>query len=259
MVPRAAQARDRHIGFPHARGDGPTVPFWTFTRREFSPRPWGWSACTVLFAARCIVFPTPVGMVPPSPRPCSAQICFPHARGDGPSRRRRARSLATFSPRPWGWSPRHRAGILRECVFPTPVGMVLLWREYAGFFVRFPHARGDGPNFDNQCYADHQFSPRPSGCRFFDLYVSLRSATACEEVMPCIAIHSSCSGLCALCALLIVVLHLCCAALRIGHCGQRGRSRPPSQSARITFAASFASRRLCPMSPVAPCSIQPTA
>src|SRR3972149_6436011 len=34
----------RWCGFPHARGDGPSLRAWPEDRWEFSPRAWGWSA-----------------------------------------------------------------------------------------------------------------------------------------------------------------------------------------------------------------------
>ena len=49
--------------FPHARGDGPTISSDPAAAAVFSPRPWGWSAISIVQNARISVFPTPVGMV----------------------------------------------------------------------------------------------------------------------------------------------------------------------------------------------------
>ena len=112
------------LSFPHARGDGPAIEFGAESIKMFSPRPWGWSAPSVLPPTSGGVFPTPVGMVrcrnslkctPPS---------FPHARGDGPCNGNTAPLYLAFSPRPWGWSvPAIRRSVCVH-VFPTPVGMV---------------------------------------------------------------------------------------------------------------------------------------
>ena len=72
------------LGFPHARGDGPTTSQTRSASSWFSPRPWGWSAPAESPASAGIVFPTPVGMVRRSSSRRRSRACFPHARGDGP-------------------------------------------------------------------------------------------------------------------------------------------------------------------------------
>ena len=161
---RAVHAARRALGsFPHARGDGPrvSIEFGCFNR--FSPRPWGWSGVDNCGGYIGDVFPTPVGMVRPSATSRAGSTCFPHARGDGPFAWKFDSILTEFSPRPWGWSVVHVDFDEAMVVFPTPVGMV---RDHIGFrevCFRFPHARGDGPQFIKTSPRKSGFSPRPWG------------------------------------------------------------------------------------------------
>ena len=91
------------------------------------------------------------------------RVCFPHARGDGPTCVSAAPEEFTFSPRPWGWSEASPSVFDSDGVFPTPVGMV---REMFGSSRRiqsFPHARGDGPQLVRIDRRNSGFSPRPWG------------------------------------------------------------------------------------------------
>ncbi len=68
-----------------------------------------------------------------------------------------------FSPRPWGWSVPVLRALIRWPVFPTPVGMVRGTGQDDRGHARFPHARGDGPLFDDLWDQAKRFSPRPWG------------------------------------------------------------------------------------------------
>ncbi len=72
------------MGFPHARGDGPTIRIALSSSKRFSPRPWGWSAKAQKTRRINNVFPTPVGMVRRGNVSTLPNDGFPHARGDGP-------------------------------------------------------------------------------------------------------------------------------------------------------------------------------
>ena len=111
---------------------------------------------------------------------CCAGRCparFPHARGDGPRTTRRMYMYSGFSPRPWGWSDPSSADQAGQSVFPTPVGMVLIF--FLIFFDcwRFPHARGDGPYRRMNRWKKSMFSPRPWGWSF-----TVR-AGVCEQIV----------------------------------------------------------------------------
>jgi len=143
MVRDRQRRLGRRCGFPHARGDGPTLMIFMRGGIVFSPRPWGWSR--------------------PHGRPSPHTPCFPHARGDGPKRALNWRCFLAFSPRPWGWSANLSHDGDCFVVFPTPVGMV--HTASLGILTAscFPHARGDGPyEFTGETYV-YQFSPRPWG------------------------------------------------------------------------------------------------
>src|ERR671925_351058 len=68
-----------------------------------------------------------------------------------------------FSPRVWGWSDLMAGRYDNAIVFPTRVGMV---RSFAGgrpACASFPHACGDGPQFEGTDNSGQQFSPRVWG------------------------------------------------------------------------------------------------
>ena len=126
MVRNCAPSPRSRGGFPHARGDGPTIPLHRAQIILFSPRAWGWSAARLDRCGDVAVFPTRVGMVR-RPTGCPAsRPRFPHARGDGPSASRTGPRWWPFSPRAWGWSGDIDALVIGVEVFPTRVGMVRL-------------------------------------------------------------------------------------------------------------------------------------
>ena len=145
MVRKDSGVEDARSSFPHPRGDGPqtTWPARPFT--EFSPPAWGWSAVKLVSSAIRRVFPTHVGMVRHHEPTKQNPIRFPHARGDGPKGLTTWKTLIRFSPRTWGWSELGAGARHRIPVFPTHVGMVRTAQEPEANAIRFPHARGDGP------------------------------------------------------------------------------------------------------------------
>ncbi len=132
-------------GFPHVRGDGPSVKIGDGSVEEFSPRAWGWSVVRRRVGLLHPVFPTCVGMVRRSSGSCNKWRRFPHVRGDGPPSRNTRRGRGAFSPRAWGWSVGVRIVEQGLVVFPTCVGMVRKPRLASMTSVCFPHVRGDGP------------------------------------------------------------------------------------------------------------------
>ncbi len=104
MVRMSMLGIEPHQGFPHARGDGPSVDEQIAEAEQFSPRTWGWSVSSLWWSCGRMVFPTHVGMVRTPNNPCSHPARFPHARGDGPALRANGINVDAFSPRTWGWS-----------------------------------------------------------------------------------------------------------------------------------------------------------
>ncbi len=131
--------------FPHARGDGPIGLADSYRAGKFSPRTWGWTACSNTCRLSGTVFPTHVGMDRFSALFSSTPTSFPHARGDGPYHVLKIGPRRAFSPRTWGWTGSTRNSRRIEQVFPTHVGMDRSVHPTACAFMRFPHARGDGP------------------------------------------------------------------------------------------------------------------
>ena len=178
--------------FPHARGDGPLATTGTLTITLFSPRAWGWSVCSRLTGRPRSVFPTRVGMVRSRTAVSRCPPRFPHARGDGPPPTIAETPAVGFSPRAWGWSGLHLHPRHRRHVFPTRVGMVRTTATRRSPAIRFPHARGDGPDFWHRQTLPDAFSPRawgwsahpcdrPRSGRVFPTRVGMvRKATSCN-------------------------------------------------------------------------------
>ena len=88
---------------PHARGDGPEEEKKT-TKKQCSPRTWGWTEGRQPTAKQVLMLPTHVGMDRRyRARPQRAGHA-PHARGDGPWDGPLAHIPILCSPRTWGWT-----------------------------------------------------------------------------------------------------------------------------------------------------------
>ena len=134
-------------GFPHPRGDVPSVQGAWRAQTAFSPPPWGCSVDAKRRGCGNEVFPTPVGMFRQP------------ARGSWP-----ADPLPEFSPPPWGCSVAIARATKPQRVFPTPVGMfrsTIGKRRWQG---GFPHPRGDVPKAEKSKETAISFSPPPWGC-----------------------------------------------------------------------------------------------
>ena len=104
MVRRHQGSRRQCRILPHARGDGPRAMSTSDFPLLSSPCPWGWSDHALACALLRAFFPMPVGMVRCDGRRRKPRSLLPHARGDGPHRRREKSTLPCSSPCPWGWS-----------------------------------------------------------------------------------------------------------------------------------------------------------
>ena len=96
-----------------------------------------------------------------------SHVCLPHARGgvspifilDGGEER--------SSPRPWGCFQAVEKDTPEQQVFPTPVGVFLLWEPYFFWHICLPHARGGVSTVGALFFWAHLSSPRPWGCFSF--------------------------------------------------------------------------------------------
>ena len=145
------------------RGDGPLTIRLAQMAIEFSPRAWGWSVTPSCPNAATPVFPTCVGMVRVHHIVSLQRIRFPHVRGDGPMSARALSRVSWFSPRAWGWSDEREGKRKTLLVFPTCVGMVRSSERQRLPCLGFPHVRGDGPQWETECYCLSVFSPRAWG------------------------------------------------------------------------------------------------
>ncbi len=146
-------------GFPHPRGDGPVEEMLACYESPFTPPAWGWPDAIVSDHPIPRVFPTRVGMVRPTARRAKGRRSFPHPRGDGPPGRYDKPEPFWFSPPAWGWSARVTLRLFLRLVFPTRVGMVRYGCPAGCRPSRFPHPRGDGPNFPRAGTVPRTFSP----------------------------------------------------------------------------------------------------
>ena len=129
-----------------------------------SPRPWGCFIFPESTQADASVFPTPVGVFPPSVLPDSAVSGLPHARGGVSAPVTISLAFSGSSPRPWGcfsvsWKER-----FRQQVFPTPVGVFLMRDTWGCASIGLPHARGGVSMTWIALPPQFRSSPRPWGC-----------------------------------------------------------------------------------------------
>ena len=144
-----------------------------------SPRPWG-CFCTRWKSYRPRkVFPTPVGVFPPS-KPCARSASrLPHARGGVSHSVARERGRYPSSPRPWGCFSRSRESRASAQVFPTPVGVFLTNSHVFKPGDRLPHARGGVSHRLHHRLRRTRSSPRPWGC-----FLSGGGQADAEQVFP---------------------------------------------------------------------------
>ena len=127
---------------PHARG-GVSVGLRECPVRAWSsPRPWGCFSNKIPVVAKAIVFPTPVGVFLRLHLSSPATFGLPHARGGVSPLVTAGAHDTESSPRPWGCFWAFSLMWVDTVVFPTPVGVFLIF--FAEFRQRrsLPHARG---------------------------------------------------------------------------------------------------------------------
>ena len=146
---------------------------------ESSPRPWGCFFCEKLPNLVAIVFPTPVGVFPPTIAKSGTLPSLPHARGGVSKMVAYANGSRKSSPRPWGCFLRGRTALLSTSVFPTPVGVFPSLLETWHRLLGLPHARGGVSVINISAVFDVESSPRPWGC-----FPLRRKSSAALKVFP---------------------------------------------------------------------------
>ncbi len=163
MVPSPASRASSRAAAPRARGDGPLVLAGEPVVVGCSPRPRGWSLLGAEEGADQQLLPAPAGMVPAATCASTGRRAAPRARGDGPSAEAAARSAASCSPRPRGWSLTVLDLLLRGSLLTAPAGMVPTGWCGRSAVSTAPRARGDGPCCGKPMQRDGDCSPRPRG------------------------------------------------------------------------------------------------
>jgi hypothetical protein len=129
---------------PHARGGVSYSGGRLMALNLSSPRPWGCFCVGTDYEVTRVVFPTPVGVFPPWPRPDSPESSLPHARGGVSGIVRVAQLPVESSPRPWGCFSAIASGAVSK--------------------VGLPHARGGVSDPRYPVWSLGLSSPRPWGC-----------------------------------------------------------------------------------------------
>ena len=151
------------IGFPRARGDGPSEKPRNPSRPELPPRSRGWTRAGNRPDQLLAASPALAGM---DPR-CTKLVCtstgFPRARGDGPANTARAATTTRLPPRSRGWT-RSAYRLAESCdASPALAGMDLTPPFHAAALYGFPRARGDGPTDQTDPRYRRRLPPRSRG------------------------------------------------------------------------------------------------
>ncbi len=93
--------------------------------------------------------------------PC---VSLPHARGGVSFLHQNRRATTKSSPRPWGCFLYSISVIFHFLVFPTPVGVFLLFYYDEARYESLPHARGGVSAIVDAIWDEIESSPRPWGC-----------------------------------------------------------------------------------------------
>ena len=93
----------------------------------------------------------------------SLSDCLPHARGGVSGLSKEFEITIESSPRPWGCFLIVDDGIQLVEVFPTPVGVFLVWRGSHFARMGLPHARGGVSNIFLLSILHHEVFPTPVG------------------------------------------------------------------------------------------------
>ena len=156
---------ERHrSSVPHVRGGVSTPQPLPVSAPWCSPRPWGCFPRAWHAHLGRSVFPTSVGVFPPSSTGWTSSRSVPHVRGGVSAASNIWLPWRSCSPRPWGcfyWASRIRHA---TDVFPTSVGVFLDHVRARRGEPGVPHVRG-GVSYTTGVFSIQvTCSPRPWGC-----------------------------------------------------------------------------------------------
>ena len=133
------------LGFPRARGDGPTAQSATPVTDELPPRSRGWTRSRTRSERPSAASPALAGMDPPPPHGWTCAHGFPRARGDGPDTPCSSSTGTWLPPRSRGWTRSLAPARWARHASPALAGMDPHPDRPPRRRNRFPRARGDGP------------------------------------------------------------------------------------------------------------------
>ena len=138
-----------------------------------SPRTWGCFSFPQMTPLCVIVFPTHVGVFLLAVISLSLAGSLPHARG-GVSTIKSTISISRMSsPRTWGCFYDSPQDCAEDMVFPTHVGVFLLYFSSHVAAWCLPHARGGVSSLLHKSHEKGKSSPRTWGC-FFSLLFPIK-------------------------------------------------------------------------------------
>ena len=151
-------------GLPHACGGVSINDVKSISAGGSSPRLWGCFFRLHTTVIALLVFPTPVGVFLRLRKRFDQVHGLPHACGGVSRYRWTALWCAWSSPRLWGCFYRWDSPPSDGVVFPTPVGVFLLYLTDATHGERLPHACGGVSRMGRSFMLPPRSSPRLWGC-----------------------------------------------------------------------------------------------
>ena len=149
---------------PHVRGGVSNIDGAKIPPVESSPRAWGCFGPVDPWRRDAVVFPTCVGVFPKEICSLSSHSRLPHVRGGVSAWRGHPSHQQLSSPRAWGC---FRGGHCRcpwRGVFPTCVGVFLMFERIRRITGCLPHVRGGVSMEQPGKNTDEGSSPRAWGC-----------------------------------------------------------------------------------------------
>ena len=132
----------------------------------YSPQVWGWSPRPKQRGYHLRVFPTGVGVIPPTINWTNTYRSIPHRCGGDPVWLSWVWCEVGYSPQVWGWSLVRYRLACNQLVFPTGVGVIPSGLNSTSHFSSIPHRCGGDPRRQT---ADNEFlgySPQVWGWSF---------------------------------------------------------------------------------------------
>ena len=110
---------------------------------KYSPSKQGWCRCYALANAKCMVFPTQAGMMPPFHRKVKLDRCIPRVSRDDAFKGGVGKITISYSPRKQGWCRNHSWTFSSKTVFPAWAGMMLILRLTQNSISSIPRTSRD--------------------------------------------------------------------------------------------------------------------